>query len=313
MRRFGAVPLSSLITSSITAPFGAAAWVSLIMVALFAISANAETIHEERSVYRNIFVTESDGRRCLIFDAERGQRNQTCINIRNEKEMLFHYTRMSMAGLLLNPNPKRILIAGLGGGTVPKALHELYPDAEIEVLEIDQAVVNVARDFFNFTESDKVKVEVVDARVYIKRAGIQGKQYDFIMLDAFTGEYIPEHLLTQEFLQEVKAIMTPDAVLVANTFTTSNLYAHESETYKSVFGEFFNFKLTGTGNRVIIASLQELPPATRLKRTADSLEESLKPYGIAIQQFPMSLTTRGDWDTSKRVLTDQFSPANLLN
>ncbi|MDX1490175.1 MAG: fused MFS/spermidine synthase [Pseudohongiellaceae bacterium] len=273
----------------------------------------AETIHEERSLYRNIFVNETGDRRCLMFDAPRGERNQTCINTRDEKEMLFHYTRMSMAGLLLNPDPKNILIVGLGGGTVPKALNELYPEAQIDVLEIDQAVVNVARDYFNFVESDKMRVDVVDGRVFIKRAGIQGKKYDFIMLDAFTGEYIPEHMLTQEFLEEVKAIMTPDAVLVANTFTTSNLYAHESETYKAVFGEFFNFKLPGTGNRVIIATLQELPASSALKRVSDSLADNLKPYGVDIQQFPMSLTTRSDWDTSKRVLTDQFSPANLLN
>ena len=107
--------------------------------------------------------------------------------------------------------------------------------------------------------------------------------------------------------------MTPDAVLVANTFSTSNLYAHESETYKSVFGEFFNFKLSGTGNRVIIATLQPLPTPSALVRVARTLEEPLEPYGVKITQFPMSLTTRSDWDTSKRVLTDQFSPANLLN
>lgn len=289
---------------------------ALILACMAALSTSmtmAETLHEERSLYRNIFVTEIDGRRCLLFNAVRGERNQTCINMRNEKEMLFHYTRMSMAGLLLNSQPKNILIAGLGGGTVPKALHEMYPDAEIDVLEIDQAVVNVARDYFSFVESDKVRVEVVDARVFIKRAGIRGKKYDFVMLDAFTGEYIPEHLLTQEFLQEVKDIMTPDAVLVANTFSTSNLYAHESETYKSVFGEFFNFKLSGTGNRVIIATLQPLPTPSALVRVARTLEEPLEPYGVKITQFPMSLTTRSDWDTSKRVLTDQFSPANLLN
>lgn len=284
------------------------------VVALVAVSAatSAATIHEERSLYRNIIVTEVGDRRCLIFNAVRGERNQTCINTRDPKEMLFHYTRMTMAGLLVNPNPKNILIAGLGGGTIPTALNQLYPETNIQVLEIDQAVVNVARDFFNFTENEHLQATVVDARVFIKRAGLEGKKYDFIMLDAFTSEYIPEHLLTQEFLEEVKQILTPDGVLVANTFSTSNLYDHESVTYKSVFGAFFNFKLAGTGNRVIIAQQKPLPDMGQLKAAAEDLKPSLRPYSVDILDFPNRLSTRVDWDESKRVLTDQFSPANLL-
>jgi len=284
----------------------------LLLASLFSAGVTAEVIHEERSVYRNIIVTQEGDRRCLIFNAVRGERNQTCIALNDPQEMLFHYTRMSMAGLLLNPNPQSILIAGLGGGTIPTALRELYPEATIDVLEIDQAVVNVAREYFQYVEDDDLHTHVVDARVFIKRAGLEGRKYDFIMLDAFTGEYIPEHLLTQEFLEEVRQIMTPDAVLVANTFSTSNLYSHESVTYRAVFGEFFNFKMPGSGNRVIIAQQRPLPDMGQLKQNANALQATLRPYGVPILEFPNRLTTRADWDESLRVLTDQFSPGNLL-
>ncbi len=293
-------------------------WRQCVLFALVSLASlvtgvvSAETLHEERSVYRNIFVTEVDGRRCLLFNAVRGERNQTCMNMRNPKEFVFHYAKMTMAGLLVNPNPKSILIAGLGGGTLPAALHELYPDATIEVLEIDQAVVNVAKEFFAYTENEKVQTHVVDARVFIKRAGLQGRKFDFVVLDAFTGEYIPEHMLTQEFLEEVKQVLTPDGVLVSNTFSTSNLYAHESETYRAVFGDFFNLKMSGSGNRVIIAQQQPLPNQGQLKVNAQPLYEPLKSYGVDILEFPARMGTRPDWDQTRRVLTDQFSPANLL-
>jgi len=270
-------------------------------------------IHEERSQYRNVVVTEFNNQRCMLFNVRRGDMNQTCMDLRDPRRLVFNYTRMSFAGLLLNPEPKRILVAGLGGGTIPTIMHELFPQAHIDVLEVDIAVVNVARQFFNFQEDERMVTHVVDARVFIKRAGLQGLTWDYIVLDAFSGEYIPEHLLTREFLEEVSSVLTPDGVVVANTFSTSRLYDHESVTYQAVFGEFFNFKQAGSGNRIILAQNRRLPPMGDLMRPARNLFDRMQPYGVNILEFPAQLTTRPDWDASRRVLTDQYSPANLLN
>ena len=62
----------------------------------------------------------------------------------------------------------------------------------------------------------------------MKRAAARGLSWDYIMLDAFTGDYIPEHLMTREFLEEVSAALTEDGVLVANTFASSALYDAET-------------------------------------------------------------------------------------
>ena len=130
-----------------------------------------QVIHREKSLYRNIVVKESSYRRCLVFTVKRSDRNQTCINLDNPDHIVFPYTRMTFAGLLLNPKPASMLIIGLGGGTMPTVLSALYPKSTIHVVEIDAAVVRVAKRFFDFAESEKVKVFVQDARVYIKRAG----------------------------------------------------------------------------------------------------------------------------------------------
>ncbi len=270
-------------------------------------------IHEERSQYRDVVVTEFNNQRCMLFNVHRGDMNQTCIDLRDPKRLVFNYTRMSFAGLLLNPDPQRILVAGLGGGTIPTVMRELFPDARIDVLEVDPAVLTVAKEYFNFVEDEQLVNHVVDARVFIKRAGLRGEQYDYIVLDAFSGEYIPEHMLTQEFLQEVSQILTPDGVLVANTFASSRLYDYESVTYQAVFGEFFNFKTAGSGNRIILAKKQGLPSIASLNAPARQLFERLRPYGINLLEYPAQLSTRPDWNVDTRVLTDQYSPANLLN
>jgi len=290
----------------------AALAVVLIIPLLFSVSVNAEVIHEERSLYRDITVVQNGPRRCLIFNIHIGDRNQTCVDVNDPEKLVFSYTRMSFAGLLVNPEPTRILVAGLGGGSIPMTLTDLFPDAQIDVVEIDQAVYNVAKEYFFFEESDRMDVTVADARVFVKRAGIQNRQYDYIVLDAFTGDYIPEHLLTREFLQEVQEILSPDGVLVANTFSTSRFYDHESVTYQNVFGEFFNFKLPYSGNRIIITSQQPLPERGELINEAQRFSDQLKKYDIPILEYPARMSTVVDWDMSRRVLTDQFSPANLL-
>jgi len=283
-----------------------------MLVSILSIAVNAETLHEEKSLYRDIVVEQNGDRRCLIFNVHRGDRNQTCVDVDDKQRLVFTYTRMSFAGLLLTPEPKKILIAGLGGGSIPLTFNDLFPDSEIDVVEIDQAVVNVAKEYFFFEENENMKVSVNDARVFVKRAAIAGEKYDYIILDAFGGDYIPEHLLTQEFLEEVKQIMSEDAVLVANTFSTSRFYDHESVTYQHVFGEFFNFKLPTSGNRIIVTQLDTLPPRGNMISAAQRIAPSLSKYGIPFLEYPNRLSTRVDWDMSRRVLTDQYAPANLL-
>lgn len=272
----------------------------------------AETIHEQKSKYRDITVTQVGNRRCLLFNVHRGDRNQTCMLVNDRLNLVFDYTRMSFAGLLLNPNPERVLVIGLGGGSIPIALADLFPNAEIDVVEVDEAVVRVAEEFFYFEETANMRVFVDDGRPFIKRAGLRSETYDFIILDAFSGDYIPEHMLTREFLEEVKTIMADDSVLVANTFSTSRLYDHESVTYQRVFKEFFNFKLPSTGNRIVIAQLEPLPPRGDLMREARALADSVDKYGVPLLDYPRRLSTAVDWDTGRRILTDQYSPGNLL-
>ena len=86
------------------------------------------------------------------------------------------------------------------------------------------------------------------------------------MLDAFDHEYIPEHMLTREFLLEIKSLLAPKGVLAANTFATSRLYDFESATYFSVFGQFYRLK---RGNRVILLRQGGLPEREELGRNAD--------------------------------------------
>jgi spermidine synthase len=217
---------------------------------------------------------------------------------------------LMLGALFVNPSPRSVLIVGLGGGTLPRTLRQLLPATRIDVVEIDPAVVRVASRYFGFTPGDKTHVIESDGRVYVKRALRGTQRYDLIMLDAFDHEYIPEHLLTQEFLQEVKSLLAPGGVLAANTFSSSGLYEHESVTYERVFEKFFNLKRE---NRVVLTRLGALPDQEQLRTTARQFDDAFDRYGFEAAEILPLLRQERDWDPRARVLTDQYSPANLLN
>jgi spermidine synthase len=117
-------------------------------------------------------------------------------------------------------------------------------------------------------------------------------------------------MLTREFLAEVRSLLEPGGIVAANTFSSSRLYQNESVTYASVFGTFYNLK---SNNRVILADAGTLPSLEEIRRNADLLGPALTALGVSMPALLARFTTKPDWNPQARVLTDQYSPANLLN
>ena len=281
----------------------------MVLWMFVAFGAGAQEVYQEKSLYRNILVYEDQGLRCMKFGRYDAGR-QTCISLANPDALVLSYTKMLLGALYLNPEPRKILIIGLGGGTLPSTLEKIIPQAKIDTVELDPSVVTVAKRFFGFTQGNDMAVFIEDGRVFVKRAQKRGKQYDLVILDAFDHLYVPEHMLTREFLQEVKSLLGKDGVIAANTFSSSKLYNAESATYASVFGTFYNLK---TENRVILGKNGILPTTTELKANAAQVEAKLQRFGTGKNKLLPLFATVEQWPADTRLLTDQYSPANLLN
>jgi spermidine synthase len=284
----------------------------LVLSVILTSSLEAKIVHKERSLYRNIMVTQDSKERCLLFTIKRRARSrQSCQSLEDPKQLVFRYAQVTMSSFALQSNPKDILVLGLGGGSLPMTYVDLLPEANITAVEIDTAVTKVAKKYFGLKTSDKLKVAEKDARVFVKRALRKKQKFDLVVLDAFNGDYIPEHLMTKEFLEEVRSLLNENGVVVANTFSTSDLYDHESATYKEVFSEFLNFKIPH-GNRIIIATNEKLPPYDVLIDQAQALDLPLADYGVSLLESLSLIVPYPDWNKRARILTDQFAPANLL-
>lgn len=285
----------------------------LLFIGLLPCLSHAKVIHSEHSLYRKVYVEDKDDLRCLKFSLKRRTSSQSCINLKTPKKLVFNYTKLLMSSLLLLENkPNNILIIGLGGGTMSNTLHELYPNANITNVEIDPAVIKVARKYFDLIENDKVKTVAKDGRIFIKRAKLKKQKFDMIILDAFNGEYIPEHLMTKEFLSETKDVLTINGIVAANTFSSSQLYNYETATYAAVFPVLFNVEPDSKSNRVLIGKNENNINGQKREQKANFLNEELIPFNVKIHTYLPHIKSDIKVNPSAKILTDQYSPANLL-
>ncbi len=163
------------------------------------------------------------------------------------------YARVALAGLALCEEPRRILVVGLGGGTLPMFLRTHYPAATIDVAEIDPDVVDVAKKFFGFVEDERMRAHVGDGRQFIERA--PQADYDIIFLDAFGARDVPKHLTTREFLQITRRALKANGVVVSNVWRPASnpLYDSMVRTHQEAFEELFILDVPGDVNNILLA------------------------------------------------------------
>ncbi len=234
---------------------------TLVAMSLLA-CATQTLVYEKASRFGRIIVTEDhNGLRTLLF-AKDGAR-QSVVKPGDPDHLELPYARFAFTGLALCEGPRRILVVGLGGGTLPGFLRKHYPDAAIDVVEIDPDVVDVAKMFFGFREDELMRVQVGDGRQFIEN--IRQPSYDVIFLDAFGSHSLPPHLTTQEFLQAVRRALMPSGVAVGNIWKRSQnpLYDAMVRTYEEVFDELFILNIAGDVNMILLA----LPRAQPMSRS----------------------------------------------
>ena len=235
----------------------------LALLACVAIAYAGETVlYEKASAYNNIIVTEDDnGLRVLRF--EKGGARQSITKPGEPEYLGFAYTRVAFVGLALAADPARILVVGVGGGTMPMFLRKYYPHATIDAVDIDPDVVHVAKAFFGFREDERLRAHVGDGREFVETAR---QPYDVIFLDAFGTRNVPPHLTTVEFMRAVRRAVRPGGVVVGNVWgrPANPLYDSMVRTYQEVFDELFILDVFGTSNKILLA-LPRRQPLDRLE------------------------------------------------
>ncbi len=203
-----------------------------------------KTLYKIKTYYHNISVIEDDNIRKLDFGYGLSQQ-QGAIDLRDLDVSIYDFYKMFMHSFLFVSEPTDVLIIGLGAGVCPRFVAKYFPQANIDVIEIDGEIVNVAKKFFFFEETDKIRVHVGDAFDIIKKID---KKYDVILLDAFDKHYIPMHIMSLEFTQFIFDKLKDTGVLSVNMCNVHPSYFSHINTIRAKFGDNL-FYLDGFTNQ----------------------------------------------------------------
>ncbi|MBN2313430.1 MAG: fused MFS/spermidine synthase [Sedimentisphaerales bacterium] len=265
---------------------------------------------EKESLYHYIRVVESGGVRHLQFRRSGGEYEESAVNIHNPLEFEMYYYSLMFAGFAHKPDPKRILFIGLGGGTVPMAIHHYFPDVPIDNIELDPDVVEAAKKYFGFKEDNCMKVYVRDGRVQARRLLRDKAKYDVIFVDAFRGGYIPYHLTTKEFIEIMKSLLTPEGIVVSNLRPGFESYHYHRRTFDAVFTNQYAY---GSGSNVaVIVDTRDKPLTTEeLLATARKLQKD-KQFTVNLPAIIESEESPDDYERQGPILTDDYAPTDVL-
>ena len=278
----------------------------------FALEPSEKMLFEKNSLYQYIQVIEDTAKKERYVRNQKKEYTQGGIYINAPDKLLFEFTQMSFVSLaFLNRDPKDVLFVGLGAGAMPKYFTGRYPDAVIDIAEIDPDMLAVAQRYFYFKENERMKVHVDDGRLFVKRAK---KKYDWIILDAYQNDYIPFHLTTLEFLNEVKSRLKEDGIVVANITAPyrNKFFDSMVMTYKKAFPYLVMFKGKKSANFIFVASASmKIKDKDRIVARARKIA-SAKKFDIDLEDIASRYEPSEvyEWAGAK-ILTDDFAPVNL--
>lgn len=185
-------------------------------------------------MFGHLSVRDREGYRALVVgdsDAE-----QTSIKIGDPLTLVHEYNRLLVSAIAARPDARRVLVVGLGGGALPRFLRLTFPALEVDVVEIDPAVVAVAQEYFGFKPDKKLRVHVSDAREFLAKSS--KARWDVVVLDAYSGDSVPEHLAGADFVKLARSRLSKDGVVASNVWgPPSPQYDGLLAAHREVFSE----------------------------------------------------------------------------
>jgi len=260
------------------------------------------------TAYNDVFITKRGHQLVMSFQLKGWDYTESVSNLLDPDDLPLRYAQVMTIATIYPETARKILMLGLGGGSISTYLGRFMPEAAITTVEIDPGVITAAKTYFGLRETERMRYRAGDGRVFLSR---NDQLYDLILLDAYRGGYVPFHLLTREFYTLVKQRLTPGGAAAFNVHDGSKLYASTVKTLGEVFAALDLYP-SGVGEVIAVASASPLDPRT-LERRAATLQER---HGF---RFPLPQILRRRLEQPRLqaangdVITDDFAPADVYD
>ena len=150
------------------------------------------------------------------------------------------YINYFLIPAIINPKIEKILLIGLGSGKIVNDLEYLLPDLKtFDVVDLEENIVSIAQDYFDFKSSDKFNFILQDGLTYLRN---NKKKYDLIIVDVANNDGIDLRFLSDEYFKSIKKSLKTSGMFVSNMCASpdfknkKNLFFNE---YFPVYKQYF--------------------------------------------------------------------------
>lgn len=267
---------------------------------------DVRVVAERLSPYQTLRVVEAGDLRYLYSD---GALHAIVDHRDGSNEMV--YARVAAAGLLLQPDTRRVAVLGMGGGNVGRHLATIVPGLEIDYVDVDPAVPEIAEQHLAFRPGANHRTHVADARRFL--VDRPDERWDYVYIDTYIGHSIPFHLSTVEFFAEVKRHLAPGGVVGVNIIGDLGDPLPRSllRGLGTTFRHAYVFRVPGGNHLFLATDAGERQDLEDFVGTASGLD-----WGEGVELGPVELARLfrpTDLDVSDALLlTDRYAPVNDL-
>src|SRR5262245_40357042 len=192
-----------------------------------------EVVYRKDTEYHQLAVVQSEDVRVLRF----GSSFQSAMDVTRPFSTQYSYTDLFSLATLYRPSTDSMLFLGLGGGSAPKRMWRDFPKLQVDVVELDPVVADVARRYFAVPDDPRLRIENEDGRLFLAKSD---RKWDAIAIDVFYEDGIPFHMSTFEFFELVREHLEPGGVVLMNVIGSiqdsgSGLFRALYRTYRAVF------------------------------------------------------------------------------
>ncbi len=169
-----------------------------------------QLIVNQQSDDETIRVWQQGDRRWLDFD---DGLIQSEMSLSKPEVLPLVLNRAMLAGTIFVGLPQRILLAGTGGGVTARYLSHQFPNMVGDAVEISEQVASVAKEYFDFPDTDNWTLVTDDIVKYVKDCP---HRYDIIVVDMAINQKIPAWLMEPDFLQRCRSLLTENGYISFN-------------------------------------------------------------------------------------------------